>query len=275
MKVRAATQTITIVLASLLAFLLLGWIGLQIKPSSFPTFPQQPSALKTVPMPSGLPAPVERFYRQLYGDNVPVIESAVLAGHATMRVGGITFPGRFRFTHDAGKAYRHYIEATVFGLPLMKINEHFLNGKSRLQLPFGVSEGSQVDQGANLALWAESIWLPSLLIIDERVRWQAIDKDTALLVVPFAGDEQSIIVRFDPESGMLHLMESMRYKDATSINKTLWLNEALGWVSLADHTLPAIGAVTWFGDGKPWAVFHVNEVIYNVDVQEYIQANGP
>jgi hypothetical protein len=28
-----------------------------------------------------------------------------------MRVGGLSFPGRFRFTHEAGRNYRHYIEA--------------------------------------------------------------------------------------------------------------------------------------------------------------------
>jgi hypothetical protein len=250
MKVRPATQTITILtitilFASLLAFLLLGWVGLQIKPRSFPTFPQQPSALKTVPMPAGLPAPVERFYRQMYGDNVPVIESAVLTGRATMRVGGITFPRRFPFTHDAGKAYRHYIEATVFGLPLMKINEHFLNGKSRLQLPFGVSEGSQVDQGANLALWAESIWLPALWIIDERVRWQAIGKDTTLLFVPFAEDEQSFVVRFDPDSGMLQLMESMRYKEPTSVTKRLALSPGLAMVNPGRSSVSVRLSTTW------------------------------
>ena len=39
---------------------------------------------------------------------------------------GIAFPARFRFIHEAGRGYRHYIEATVFGLPLMKVNERYL-----------------------------------------------------------------------------------------------------------------------------------------------------
>jgi hypothetical protein len=33
-----------------------------------------------MPLPDGLPAPVERFYRQVYGDDVPRIESAVITG---------------------------------------------------------------------------------------------------------------------------------------------------------------------------------------------------
>jgi hypothetical protein len=36
-----------------------------------------------------------------------------------------------------------------------------------------------------------------------------------------------------------------------------------------------VGAVTWFDDGTPWAVFNVEEVVYNADVQAYIQAKGP
>jgi hypothetical protein len=45
---------------------------------------------------------------------------------------GVSLPGRFRFIHDAGKDYRHYIEVTLFGFPIMKVNEFYLDGKSRL-----------------------------------------------------------------------------------------------------------------------------------------------
>jgi membrane protease YdiL (CAAX protease family) len=110
-----------------------------------------------MPLPGGLPAPVERFYRQIYGENVPVITSAVITTRAKLRLpskGGITFPARFRFTHDAGKGYRHYIEATFFGLPLMRVNEHYLDGKSRLETPFGVGEGTIMNTRKQLSVFA-------------------------------------------------------------------------------------------------------------------------
>jgi hypothetical protein len=178
-------KVIGIVLSVVAVLLVLGWLAVQIKPSPFPTFAQRTPPLETVPLPKGLPAPVERFYRQLYGENVPVIRSAVITGRATVRpVGPITFPARFRFTHSAGQGYRHYIEATLFGLPLMQVNERYLDGHALGITPFGTDEGAQVDQGANLGLWAESIWLPAIFLTDSRVHWEAVDEDTALLVGP-------------------------------------------------------------------------------------------
>jgi hypothetical protein len=72
---------------------------------------------------------VERFYRTLFGDRVPIIESAVISGRAKMRMFGVSLPGRFRFIHDAGVDYHQTIEVTLFGFPIMKVNEFYLDGR--------------------------------------------------------------------------------------------------------------------------------------------------
>lgn len=267
---------ITIVILCILASLiLLGWLGLKIQPKPFPTMPAETVVLETTLLTEDLPEPVARFYRHIYGDQIPVIESAVISGRASMRVNGITFPARFRFTHLAGQGYRHYIEATFFGLPIMKVNEHYLDGHGRLELPFGIFESPQVDQAANLGLWAESMWLPSLFITDARTRWESVDEETAILVIPFGEEEQRFVVRFDAETGLLLLMEAMRYRDAEGGSKILWLSEALVWERVDENLIPKTGAATWLDEGTPWAVFTVEEVVYNLDVSDYIHKTGP
>ncbi|MGB3906690.1 MAG: DUF6544 family protein, partial [Anaerolineae bacterium] len=117
-----------------------GWLGLRVKPQPFPAYSEQTPALKTVELPADLPAPVSRFYKTIIGDGVPVIESAVITGRGTLRFLGVTFPSRLRFIHTAGQDYRHYIEATIFGYPLIKVNEYYLDGNARMELPVGVIE---------------------------------------------------------------------------------------------------------------------------------------
>jgi len=265
-------QTILIIVCVVIILISLGWLGLRIQPNPFPRFPQPSAELKTTSLPPDLPAPVKRYYLQTYGENVPVIQSAVFTGRAKLRMGPMTFPGRFRFTHNAGKDYRHYIEATFFGLPLLKANEHYLDGKFRMELPFGITESNpKVEQAANAGMWLESLWLPSIFLTDRRVRWEAVDADTALLVVPFGETEERFVVRFAPETGLPWMFEIMRFKNET---KVLWIGEAVEWGSLNGHTLPIASTITWFDEGTPWATFQVDEVVYNVDVGEYLRAKG-
>ena len=75
-------KTLIIIICILTALLFLGWLGFQVKPKSFEPYPENTPELKTVPLPAGLPAPVERFYKTVYGDNVPVIDTVVIKGRA-------------------------------------------------------------------------------------------------------------------------------------------------------------------------------------------------
>lgn len=85
-----------------------------------------------------------------------------------------------------------------------------------MERPFCVSQGPNVDQGANLALWTETVWFPSLWITGPRARCEPVDDDTALSFAPFREGEKPFLVRFDPDSGQLRIMESIHHTDPTS-----------------------------------------------------------
>lgn len=249
--------------------------GLRFQPRPFPSFPPQTQQLNTIPLPNNLPAPVERYYKTIMGTEVPVIDTAVVDFRGKLRFAGITFPSRLRFIYDTGQGYRHYIESTLFGLPLLKVNEHYLDGKGRMELPVGVVENEpKIDMAANLGLWGESLFFPSIYLTDPRVRWQAIDDTTARLIVPYKEVEQTFTVKFDPQSGLLKSMEALRYREADSPEKIPWLLEVHSWTEFHGMMLPQYSTVTWADEGTPWLMLDIEDVTYNVDISDYIRAKG-
>lgn len=241
-------KIIAFLFAFLIGLFLLAWLGLQIKPRSFSSLAQAGTVLEKMSIPAGLPAPVERFYRQTYGEDLPVIHSAVLTGRGTMKPFGFKIPMRFRFTFD-GMNYHSRIEATFFGLTLFEAVETYIDGRGYGKTPGGIEQGAMIDRAVNMRMWAEALtWLPAMLLSDTRVRWEPIDELSAMLVVPFGEKEDHLVVRFDPETGQVMFFETMRYKSQTG-KMTLWVNG------------------TWVEDGKPWIYTQVEEKIYNLDVQ--------
>lgn len=270
-------ETILIISAIPVILIFIVWLGLKIKPASFQPYPEKAPRLETIPLPGGLPAPVDRFYRLVYGESVPVIKTVVIKGHAEISPFGVKLPGRFLFVHNTAKDYRHYIEATWFGLPFMKVNESYLDGNSHFELPIGAFDNDpSITQGAVLGLWAEASWFPAVWLTGARVHWEPVDEKTALLYVPFGEKEENFVVRFDPETGLLDTLEAMRYRDAgAQAKKILWIMQALPGKIISGTNLSAEGAATWLDQGKPWAVFMLEQVLYNVDVSAYIRQRGP
>ena len=242
---------------------------------SFPPYPASTTRISTIPLPSNLPDPVSRFFTKVFGDRIPVIDSAIVSGKGTVRFKGVTFQARWRFVYSAGQAYRHYIEATVLGHPLLKVNEYYIDQHSRLELPFGIVENQpRVDLAANLGLWGESIWFPSIFLTDPRIRWEAIDDMTARLIVPFGESTDNFTVTFDPQTELLQRLDAFRYRDASDTQKLGWRNQVLGWEPFSGMLLPKRASVRWLDQSTPWFVLCVEEVIYNVDVKQYIHAKG-
>jgi len=96
-----------------------------------------------------------------------------------------------------------------------------------------------------------------------------------LLKVPFNTQIETILLRFDPETGLLRFLEAMRFRNPGDREKILWICEALDWTHVDGYMLPAVGKITWFDQGSPWAVFELQEIVYNVDVSRYIEQTGP
>ena len=244
----------------------LAWLGLQVPPAPFPPYLEPGRQLETVAPPADVPPPVARFFAVAFPKGVPTVESAVMTGRGTMRFGPVTFPARFRFTHEAGRSYRHYFELTWFGLPLMSANEWFLDGRGRLELPVGiVAEGPKTDGAANLGLWAETALIPSVFATDRRLRWEPIDEHTARLIVPSPEGADNYTVGFDPRTDLIASMEAFRYRDEADAAKLPWRTENLG---------PRSGTATWGDQDEPWLNFTVEEIVVNADVSRYVRGRG-
>ena len=193
----------------------------------------------------------------VYGDEIPVTETAVFVGRGRIRPFGVWLPARFVFVHNAGRDYRHYIEATFFGLPFLKVNEGYLDGESFFESPMGTFHNDpNTNQGANLAVWAEAGWFPSIWLTDSRVRWEAVDENTALLFVPFEDQVENFVVRFNPQTGLIDTMEAMRYREAgEGKSKILWITRNEPGNTLPDMKI-SVRIRYLAGPGKSLGILH-------------------
>jgi len=270
---------ITVIAAGSAALLAgIGWLGLRVKPQPFPPHPQGTRELGTAELPPGMPEPVERHFRATLGERVPRIDSAVVRGRADFKVKGLWTPMRFKSYNIAGQGFRRDMEITWFGMPVLKGTDAYIGGKGSLEITGLVnltSRGENIDQGQNLAMWAEAPFTtPSALVLDPRVRWEPIDATSARLIVPFGDREEILTAEFDPKTGLMRSISGMRYRDREE-TKTPWRGEFSNWRAAHGIRVPHRNVAIWEDVQEPYGIFEVEGVEYGVAVSQQIPGVGP
>ncbi len=265
--------TITIVLVGIVAVLLtIVWLGFQIEPESFPSHPEDTKDAGTVNVSPDIPEPVKRYFEATAGSHVPVMRSAVVWGKAKLRINGIWMPVRSKTYYFSGQAFHRYMEVTWFSWTILKVSDVYRNGKGFTKIEGMLNKtetGEKIDQGSNLALWAEIVFIPSVSLTDTRARWGVVDNDSARLVVPNGEKNDSLDFKFDPKTGLITQILAMRYKGQNE-EKTPWLINITEWMTSHYVKIPSRFSVTGEDEGSPWSYWTVEDVEYNVDVGEMI-----
>jgi hypothetical protein len=259
-------------LGGLAAALGVGWLGTQ-APAHARTPIEAPGRdAGTVPLPAGLPAPVERYYRVTCGNQAPRADTFVLWGTARLKFGP-RLSARFCVYHNAGRDFVRNIDLTWFNIPYTTVHDEFVNGKGATIMPGGQPlTGQEIDQGANHILWTEGVFAPSLLISDARIRWEAVDVNAARLDVPFGKERDKVTFAFDPQTGLLDHVRTQRFKKV-GLQREPWRVDLRDWRPFPNGALlPHQISIRWENEPSPWSVWQVEGVAWNVDTAQHIKA---
>lgn len=259
------TKLILSIAGGLAAVAAIGWAGLQVVPQNFPIPTAASQDLGTVAIPANLPAPVRRYLQVAFGSHVPRVDSMVTWGRARANFGR-WMPLRFQLTHRPGQAFQRDMEVTWFGLPVLKAVDSYRDGKGLTGPVNNLASGPNVDQGANLILWAEATFYPSLLITDPRIRWEAIDATSARLFFPLGDQQDELVFHFDAQSGLVTRTSALRYQGVDDANKQPWSATILTWQTVKGMQLPRRVAVTWENQGQPWSYWDFDGILWNVNI---------
>jgi hypothetical protein len=248
------------------------YLGLKTPPGSFPPPEDLTRLYDRVDFSGDFPDPVKYHLTGTFGEKVPVINTAIVWGQARYKINGLNLPMRFKTHYIPGQHFYRDMEVTWYGRPIIRGYDYYLLGEGRLEangLMNLYHAGEKTNQAQVLSMWAEAMWMPSIFITDDRLRWEEIDDVTARLVFPINGGEESLLARFDKQTGILRYVSGMRYRNEQE-NRIPWRVDYSGWTARHGVRIPRKMAASWADQDSPYATYIMEGIEYNVDVSEKI-----
>ncbi|MFH1853599.1 MAG: DUF6544 family protein [Candidatus Neomarinimicrobiota bacterium] len=253
------------VLGTLSALGFTGWLGLQVPPKIEPAVAESCETEYITKLPDNLPAPVLRYLQTVFEDKIPVVKTAVFHGAPQARINGIKMRINYQVFYRFGGDYRRDMKVGWFGKQLIEGHELYINGVGKALIAGETESGPEFEQAFNISIWSEVVLMPSLLIQDERLRWEVVSDNRLKLFVPFHDQTDSLLIDFDPATGLVSRIEAQRPKNGKLVG---WAITPQDWQWINGIYLPTRNPLQWADEKTPWTVWAIDDIRYNLKVDE-------
>ena len=224
----------------------------------------------TAPLPdrtsSELPLPVVRWLEVGWPTGTDEVESLELSGPLRIRRNRLWMPGDGTMRFQLGVGYVSDLRIGLGPLTAIRGLDAYVDGTGITRVGRQTDTGREIDQGAFLALWAQSLLFPTAWARLPGLRWLAVDDTRALVALPFAGGTETGFVHFDPDGPAFPVaFEADRYK-VVGGSKVRWRADYGEWHWRDGLALPTRMVVTWAGDAGPWFDMRIESMTPNAEV---------
>lgn len=203
---------------------------------------------------SGLPAPVRRYFEAVLDDDGTHVQSARLEQQGEFRLGGRSG------SWQPMAATQHYTveppgflwDAEIAVAPLLsaRVVDAYESGQGSLRAVVGslvpvadVSPSPALNEGELLRYLAEAVWLPTALLPEAGVDWEAVDAHAARATIEDGGSTASLVFQFDDE-GLVDRVTGERYCQETD-SYASWTGQFDQYESHDGIRIPTEAAVEW------------------------------
>jgi hypothetical protein len=123
-------------------------------------------------------------------------------------------------------------------------------------------QGDSFNQGELLRWLAENVWFPTNLLPSDKLKWIAIDENTAKLTFSYKGMSLFYIVTFNSSGGIIR-METKRYMEKDKLET--WIGKLGGYKETNGIVVPtSIEAIWSLEKGEfSYAKFNVTKIVYD------------
>jgi hypothetical protein len=215
---------------------------------------------------SGLPAPVQRYFKHILTNGQPYISYVRLMHDGRfksgLKNGWASIVGEEYFTtQQPGFNWKGKTN-------LFTARDMFIAGQGRLVVSifslFKVADyrGEKFNQGELLRWLAESVWFPTNLLPSENLRWMPIDINSAKLIYQYKDLALSYTVIFNSKDEIVQ-METERYMGDAGLEK--WVVKCDDYQQRAGMLIPSMAEVLWrlkAGDFS-YAQFRLQNIEYD------------
>jgi hypothetical protein len=216
---------------------------------------------------SGLPMPVQLYFRHVLKNGQPYINYVRLKHH-----------GRFKTSVNAKWKPIEGEEYFTVGKPgfiwkgkmgSFTAIDSFIDGEGSLKvylfsvLRIANGYGSKFSQGELLRWLGESVWFPTALLPNDFLHWEPISDHQAKLVFNYKKLVVFYIVTFNDAHEIVEL-ETTRYMGGNKLET--WVGKMSNYKSANNVMIPTTIQATWKLEGQDftYAVFYLNQIEYNI-----------